>query len=182
MNRLQEFLESPLAPPARSDQLMTSSAPMPMAGQVGMPPMPMPQQAGEGASGLTQESVERKIKQFIQQRPDVMQQVSAEVQNAVMTGELTYQELQEVGDMALTVLASPSLYPQVRAYALQSGAFDEEDLPPIYDEGVVIALIIASRLGMAAVGGMDMAQPAPAPQMGAGPVAMPNVGLSMGGY
>lgn len=182
MTPFEQFLQSPLSPPARSDELMSSAAQMPMSGAAGMAQMPMPQRGGEGASGMTQEAVERKIKQFIQQRPDVMQQVSAEVQNGVMTGELSYQELQEVGDLALTVLALPSLYPQVRAYALQSGAFDEEDLPPVYDEGVVIALIIASRLGMAAIGGMDMGQPASEPSMAAGLVAMPNVGLSMGGY
>ena len=58
---------------------------------------------------------------------------------------MTAQELTQAVELATLVLSNPSMYPQVRAFAIQNGLAGEEDLPMEYDQGLVIALLIAGK-------------------------------------
>jgi len=47
--------------------------------------------------------------------------------------------------LARVVLENPSMYPQIRQFAIQKGLATEQELPVEYDEGLIIALITAGK-------------------------------------
>jgi hypothetical protein len=176
-----EFMSSPLMPPAQTAGTGLAGAlpfigrgagAMPrmtpsyqVGGQVGPGGMPIRPQAVQQQAGLQQagqqgpmapQMVEMRIQQFVQQRPDLVSQIQAAVNEGLMSGELTQQELNTMVQLATTVLRNPNLYPQVRQFAIQQGLATEADLSPQYDEGIVIALVIAGRAAQANVGGQNM--------------------------
>lgn len=178
---LAEFMSSPLTPPAQTagtglagalPSIGRGAGALPrmtpsyqVGGQVGPAGMPIRPQAVQQQAGVQQggqqgpmspQMVEMRIQQFMQQRPDLVGQIQAAVNEGLMSGELTQQELNTMVQLATTVLRNPNLYPQVRQFAIQQGLATEADLSPQYDEGIVIAIIIAGRAAQANVGGQNM--------------------------
>jgi len=47
--------------------------------------------------------------------------------------------------LAEVVLQNPDMYPQMRQFAIQRGLIPAEDIPEQYDQGLVIAIIIAAK-------------------------------------
>lgn len=182
---LAEFMAAPLQPPVQTagtglagalPSIGRGAGAVPrmtpqyqVGGQVGPGGMPIrpqavqqqaAQQAGLQQGGqqgpMSPQMVEMRIQQFMQQRPDLVAQIQAAVNEGIMTGDLTQQELNTMVQLATTVLRNPNLYPQVRQFAIQQGLATEADLSPQYDEGIVIAIIIAGRAAQANVGGQNM--------------------------
>ena len=115
---------------------------------------PSPAMGGQGP--MAAESVEAQIQDFATRNPQVLAQIKQAVDQAIMSGELTQEELNMMVQMATTVLRNPALYPQVRQFAIQQGIATEQDLSPTYDEGLIIAILIAARAAQANVGGQNM--------------------------
>ena len=145
---LAEFMAAPLTPPAQTagtglagalPSIGRGAGALPrmtpqyqVGGQVGPGGMPIRpqavqqqavQQAGLQQGGqqgpMSPQMVEMRIQQFMQQRPDLVGQIQAAVNEGIMTGELTQEELNTMVQLATTVLRNPNLYPQVRQFAIQ---------------------------------------------------------------
>ena len=114
--------------------------------------------------------VEMQIQQFASQNPQALMQIKQAIDEAIMTGELTQQELNMMVQLATTVLRNPALYPQIRQFAIQQGIATEQDLSPEFDQGVVIAVLIAARAAQANVGGQNMMAGGTPAMAGAAPV------------
>lgn len=138
-----------------------SGAPaLPQAGPPNAYPPPVPS-AGVQPQANTQapippQMVEMQIQDLASRNPQALAQIKQAVDQAMMSGELTQQELDMMVQLATTVLRNPALYPQIRQFAIQQGLATEQDLSPTYDQGLVIAILIAARAARADVGGQDM--------------------------
>lgn len=144
---------------------MPQQRPMPsyqvggMVGPMGQPVRPAGIQpdAGMGPQApIPAGDIESQIQMLATRNPAVMAQIKQAVDEAVMTGELTQEELNIMVQLATTVMRNPQLYPQIRAFAIQQGLATEEDLSPTYDQGLVVAVLIAARAAQADVGGQNM--------------------------
>jgi len=105
---------------------------------------------------ISPQMIEMQIQDLATRNPQVLAQIRQAIDEAVMSGELTQQELNMMVQMATTVLRDPALYPQVRQFAIQQGIATEQDLSPEYDQGLIIAILIAARAAQASVGGQNM--------------------------
>lgn len=106
-----------------------------------------PQMGGEMAEG--------QIRDMMSQNPQVAQQIQQAAQQAMATGELTPQEVDMAVKLAKLALRDPSMYPQIRAFAIQNGLATEQDLPQEYDQGLVYALLmLGEALQAQSAGGM----------------------------
>lgn len=136
-------------------------------GAPGMPQGGMPQMtgAGAGAVGLQEggakqpmnpQQVEMQIKEFMQQNPQQVAQIQQVIQAGLQSGEITMEDLNMLEQLATTALQNPEMYPYIRQFAIQQGFAGEQDISPEYDEGLVITVLIATRVakqGSAPMGG-----------------------------
>lgn len=78
----------------------------------------------------------------IRQHPEIMNTV-AEVSQELEQANVSPEMLNALGEAVGAVIDDPSTYPEVRAQAVEQGLMDEEDLPPEFDLGYLLALLIA---------------------------------------
>lgn len=165
--------------PAFDFRLQPTYADGGMVGQGGMPirPAGMNPQQPQGQP-MSPQMIEMQIQEFMRTQP----QAVAEIQQAIMagfqSGEITPQELNQAGQLAMTALQNPEMYPYVRNFAIQQGIATEQDLPTQFDQGLVIVLIVALRAVQNMTGAMGMgssmgsvpmtSQQEPMPRMQAG--------------
>jgi len=119
-------------------------------GQVGPMGMPMiPGQAGvSGAPAGTPVSGEElmgEADRISNANPQVVQQIQQAIMQAVQSGQLTMEQLSTAIELAKAAAQNPQLYPRLRTLAIQRGLATEEDLPQYYDQGVVLALLLAAK-------------------------------------
>lgn len=112
-------------------------------------------QAG-GQPQMSPQMLEMQIQNFMNTRPQQMQQIQQAVMEGLQTGELTQQELNMLSQLAMAVLRNPAIYPQVRQFAINQGLATAADIPESYDEGLIFAIIVAARAAAAATGGQNM--------------------------
>ena len=116
-----------LAPP--------SGAPMgAMQGQAAAPPAPANPQMFDSQTA-----------DLLNQHPDIKQKIQQAVQQALASGQLTTQEAQMGVQLAQACINNPALWPQLRAFAIQNGLATEDQLPQQYDQGLVMAILIADK-------------------------------------
>lgn len=121
-----------------------------MVGPMGAPDM-TGRQAGIAPQGTTNgkpmspQMVEQQIQDAMRKNPQGIQQLQQVIMTGVQSGEIDMQELNMVGQLAMTALQSPDLYPQLRQFAIQQGLATEQDISPQYDQGLVISLVVAVR-------------------------------------
>jgi hypothetical protein len=135
-----------------------------MVGAGGMPDMTgmgggmgggMPNMAGlGGGSGLSQQGaaspvtpqmIEMQINEFLRNNPQDVAELKQVVQYLIQTGELTADEMNLAGQLAMTALQNPDLYPNLRQFAIQQGLAGENELSQEYDQGLIFALLLAIR-------------------------------------
>lgn len=124
-----------------------------MGGQVGPGGMPMPmagQQPGVMEPGMQGTPVpaaeaQRDIQRAVQQNPQMVQQLQAEIMQGLQTGEITEQQLTLATQMATVVADNPEMYPQFVSTMEQQGVFDPGELPPQYDPGLIYALMLVGQ-------------------------------------
>jgi len=144
-------------------------------------PAALPQNTAAGLQGRGQPLdvgvVTDSVAKFAADHPEQVAQIRQEIDSAVQSGELTLSELNMLAQLATTVLRDPGLYPQIRQFVIQQGIATEQDLPAQYDQGLVIAVLIAAR---AAQGAQEAGPPqdAQGPSMQDGGPVGPNVGVS----
>jgi hypothetical protein len=148
-----------IAPGAMNVQMQPQMPRYQMGGAIGpdgqpMRPAGLQQAAPQGP--MDANMVEMQLQQFASQNPQVVAQIQQEVNAALMSGELTQQELNMLAQMAATALRSPELYPQLRQFAIQQGLATDADIPMEYDQGLVIAVLLAAQAAQANVGGQNM--------------------------
>lgn len=119
---------------------------------------------------ISPQMVEMQIQDLATRNPQVLAQIRQAIDEAILSGELTQQELNMMVQLATTVLRNPALYPQIRQFAIQQGIATEQDLSPQYDQGLIIAILIAARAAQADVGGQNMMAGGTPAMAGAAPV------------
>lgn len=152
-----------------------------MGGAIGPGGQPMRpaglQDAAPTGEQMSPQMVEMQIEEFVRSNPQAVQQIQQLFMQQTQSGQLSQQELNVIYQLAMTALRNPASYPQLRQYAITQGIAAAEDLPPQFDQPLVIAVILAIRATQAGVGGQDVVQggtPAmapPAPPMGGAPAA-----------
>jgi len=133
----------------------------PVMGNMGMQPTPpqtmsyqeggMVQPAGIQPMGMptnqpmNPEVMDMEINRMMSENPEVVARMRAAIEAGLQSGELTMEELNMAIQLAKAVLQDPSMYPQIRQFAIQKGLATEQDLPMQYDEGLIVAILIASK-------------------------------------
>tara|TARA_X000001382_G_scaffold105115_1_gene80295 strand:- start:13 stop:822 length:810 start_codon:yes stop_codon:yes gene_type:complete len=114
--------------------------------------------------------IDMQINQSAAQNPELIARVRAGIEAGLQSGEINMEDLNMAIELAKTVAQNPAMYPQVRQFVIQKGLATEEELPPQYDEAIVMALLIASKAMATDVEfeGQAPLQPAPIQDMKAG--------------
>ena len=89
--------------------------------------------------------MEAEINQTLANNPEVVARIRAAIEAGIQSGELDVNELNTLIQLAKTVQQNPAMYPQIRQMAIQRGILPAEEIPEQYDEGLIIALIMASK-------------------------------------
>tara|TARA_B100000212_G_scaffold135062_1_gene101526 strand:+ start:408 stop:1409 length:1002 start_codon:yes stop_codon:yes gene_type:complete len=150
-----------------------------MVGPGGMPVQQgMPQPMNKAP--LSPEQMDGEMARTVQNNPEAIQSLAAELQNAIQTGELQADQVNMGLQLAQSAVQDPSLYPQLREFALNNGLAEQDDLPMEYDEGLAFIIILACKLalGMPVPGmGQPMEQGMPSMRSGGAlPKESPNPG------
>lgn len=151
-------------------------------GMVGPGGMPVQQGMAQpmNKAPMTPEQMEGQMAQTVQNDPGKIQALATELQNAIVAGELNADQLNMGLQLAQSAVQDPSLYPQLRQFALNNGLAEEEDLPLEYDEGLAFIIILACKLALGEqVPGMGQPMQQGMPSMrsgGALPQDSPNPG------
>jgi hypothetical protein len=88
---------------------------------------------------------EEDINSFIQQHPQQVQQIAAQLQQLVQSGEVTLQQLTMAEQLAMVALQNPQMYPKMRQFAISQGLVEEQDISPGYDQGLLFLVILGVR-------------------------------------
>lgn len=151
----------------------------PMYGDVNQAPASLAQMGfasgggvGLGAPGgsMGPEQMQSQLAQMVRD-PRTQQVVQQMVGAAMQSGELTPEELITVGRIAEASMHNPSLYPQLRQFAVQNGM---SPLPEAFDPRVILTLMAASKI-------MGRTQPGQVPPTDVAQMQNPN-GMSNGGF
>lgn len=140
----------------------TTQPPLPSFEEGGMigpggAPMPMPQ-AGPPTPPMDPAERDQSITQSMSQNPQVAQEIQAAIMEGLQSGEITPQELNTIIQLVELTAKNPEMYPYVRQFAIQQGIASEEDLPPQYDEGLMVVMLTVAKAAQQMVqGGQPMA-------------------------
>jgi hypothetical protein len=136
-----------------------------MGGMGGMGPGLAPQ--GSMQQNMSPEQIMPEVQRFLQQQPEQVQQMQAEIAQILQSGEMSMQDLMMVGQMAQTAAQNPSLYPQLRQIAIQRGLVDPGEISEEFDAGLVFLLaLMGAVLQQGGAGQQGMAQQGMAQQGG----------------
>ncbi|MEI2419373.1 hypothetical protein V6O07_03800, partial [Arthrospira platensis SPKY2] len=142
--------------------MLAPGAPIPsyqMGGAIGpggQPQLPAGLQQTAPQGPMPPEMMEMQLQQFSSQNPQAVQQIRSVINQALASGDIEPQQLNMLAQIATTAMRSPELYPQLRQMAIQQGVADEEDMPPEFDQGFIISILLAAQAMQADVGGQDM--------------------------
>jgi hypothetical protein len=150
-----------------------------MVGPGGMPVQQgMPQPMNKAP--MTPEQMDGQMAQTVQNDPQKIQALATELQNAIASGELNADQVNMGLQLAQSAVQDPSIYPQLREFALNNGLAEQEDLPMEYDEGLAFVIILACKLALGMpVPGMGQPMEQGMPSMRGGgqlPMDSPNPG------
>jgi hypothetical protein len=147
-------------------QQLTTMPTIPSYQQGGLATPTGPQGVGVQQGPMDPKMMDMHINQFAQQHPQELAQIRQVIMQELQTGNLTPQELNQIVQLATVAAQNPSMYPQIRQFAIQQGIATEQDLPQQYDQGLVIVLLIAAKAAQQDLGGA----PAGGAPASAGPI------------
>lgn len=178
MNRNAPSTTSLDLPPALSRLLNMPSAggaipKYAAGGMIGPGGAPQPTTAGVNptptqSKPMDPQMMDMQVNQFAAQNPEQVAQIRNAIMQEMQSGALTQQELNMVVQLATVAARNPEMYSYVRKFAIQQGIATEQDLPPQYDQGLVLVLLIAARAVQQDMGGQNMMQ-------GGAPSGMPSM-------
>jgi hypothetical protein len=161
--------------PALDFRLQPTYAEGGMVGQNGMPMRPAGMQSGQ-QQAMSPQMMEMQIQEFMRKNPQQVQQITQAIMAGFQAGEITPEELNMAGQLAMTALQNPEMYQYVRQFAIQQGLAGEQDLSPEYDQGLVFVLLLAVRAAQQQTGSMGgMGTQTGAPEQ-------PVMSMANGGY
>jgi hypothetical protein len=179
----QSYAEGGMVGPGGIPQRPMGASPMAMnvAQQGGAPVVGLAPQGGQGRP-LNFAAVDQQAQQFMQQNPQQVAQIKAQVEQAMAAGEIDAQSLNMFVQVATTALQNPEMWPQLRQVLIQQGMLDAEEVSEEFDQGFLIVLYI---IGKTMGGGGAQTTPA-APMQGQGQVPMsagqaPQMSMAEGG-
>jgi hypothetical protein len=160
----QSFAEGGMVGPGGMPQRpMGSASPMAMnLAQQGGAPVVGVAPPGQQGRPLNFAAIDQQAQQFMQQQPQQVAQIRAQVEQAMASGEVDAQSLNMFVQIATTALQNPEMWPQLRQVLIRQGMLDAEEVSEEYDQGFLIVLYIIGKT----MGGGG-AQTTPAPQQGA---------------
>ena len=100
---------------------------------------------GQPAPPMNPQMFDSHAADLLNQHPEIKQQIQQAVQQALASGQLTTQEAQLGVQLAQACINNPALWPQLRAFAIQNGLATEDQIPQQYDQGLVMAILIAAK-------------------------------------
>ncbi len=175
---MQSYAEGGMVGPGGMPQRpMASPMAMNVAQQGGAPVVGLAPQGGQGRP-LNFAAIDQQAQQFMQQNPQQVEQIKAQVQQAMAAGEIDAQSLNMFVQVATTALQNPDMWPQLRQVLIQQGMLDAEDVGAEYDQGFLIILYIIGKT----MGGGQMTTPAP--EQGGMPMSAgqaPQMSMAKGG-
>jgi hypothetical protein len=130
-----------------------------------------PQGAQQGQP-MPMQQMEAEMQRMAQEHPQEVLKIKAGIQHLMQAGEVTPQELNMAVQLATAAAQNPSLWPQLRQFAIQQGLAEEQELPQEYDQGLVFTILLAAKAVQAAGGG----QPATPQAQGQPPQATMRTG------
>lgn len=155
---MQSYAEGGMVGPGGVPQRpMTSPMAMGVAQQGGAPVVGMAPPGGQGRP-LNFAAIDQQAQQFMQQNPQQVAQIRAEVEKSMAEGEIDAQGLNMFVQVATTALQNPEMWPQLRQVLIRQGMLDAEDIGEEYDQGFLIILYIIGKT----MGGGQMTTPSPA--------------------
>lgn len=163
---MQSFAEGGMVGPGGMPQRpMASPMAMNVAQQGGAPVVGVAPPGQQGRP-LNFAAIDQQAQQFMQQNPQQVEQIRAEVQSAIASGEIDPQSLNMFVQIATTALQNPEMWPQLRQVLIRQGMLDDDEVAQEYDQGFLIILYIIGKT----MGGGQATTPAPmsagqAPQM-----------------
>ena len=116
-----------------------------MVGPGGVPINPGLQEQAPPPENLSPDAMQMQINNVMQKNPQGIEQVRAVMMEGLQTGEITQQELNMLVQLATVAMQNPAMYPQIREYAIQQGLGAAEEIPEEYDQGLVLAIMLAAQ-------------------------------------
>jgi hypothetical protein len=175
---MQSYAEGGMVGPGGVPQRPMASSPMAMnlAQQGGAPVVGLAPQGGQGRP-LNFAAIDQQAQQFMQQNPQQVEEIRAEVQDSIASGEVDPASLNTFVQIATVSLQNPEMWPQLRQVLIQQGMLDAEDVSEEYDQGFLIILYIIGKT----MGNGQVQTPVPGgqPPMSAGQA--PQMSMSEGG-
>ena len=115
-------------------------------GMVGAGGMPVrPTGVGQKQERLSPQAIEMQLQEFMRKQPQEVARIQQAIMAGYQSGEITPEELNMAGQLAMTALQNPEMYTYIRQFAIQQGMANEEDLSPEYDQGLIFTLLLAIR-------------------------------------
>jgi hypothetical protein len=154
---------------------------MNLAQQGGAPVVGLAPQGGQGRP-LNFAAIDQQAQQFMQQNPQQVEEIRAEVEESMASGEIDPSSLNTFVQVATVALQNPDMWPQLRQVLIQQGMLDAEDVGEEYDQGFLIILYIIGKT----MGSGQAQMPAGQPPMQGGQPPMsagqpPVMSMSKGG-
>ena len=168
----QSYAEGGMVGPGGVPQRpMTSPMAMNLAQQGGAPVVGVAPPGQQGRP-LNFAAIDQQAQQFMQQNPQQVQQIRAQVEESMASGEVDAQSLNMFVQIATTALQNPEMWPQLRQVLIRQGMLDADEVSEEYDQGFLIVLYIIGKT----MGGGQPTTPAP---MSAG--QSPQMSMKKGG-
>lgn len=139
--------------PALDFRLQPTYAEGGMVGNNGMPVRPTGM-AGPSQPRMSPQMIEMQLQEFMRKQPQQVQQIANALTAGVQAGEITPEQLNMAGQLAMTALQNPDMYKYVRQFAIQQGLAEENDLSPEYDQGLIFVVLLAVRVAQQTMGSM----------------------------
>jgi hypothetical protein len=141
----QSYAEGGMVGPGGVPQRpMTSPMAMNLAQQGGAPVVGVAPPGQQGRP-LNFAAIDQQAQQFMQQNPQQVQQIRAQVEESMASGEIDAQSLNMFVQIATTALQSPEMWPQLRQVLIRQGMLDAEEVSEEYDQGFLIVLYIIGK-------------------------------------
>lgn len=151
---------------------------VPSVGMAPPAPQPMPPMPSAPTTPVGSADMEGEVQRLLSQHPEVIQKIQQALMQAVQSGQLTLEQLNTAVQLAKAAAQNPELYPRLRALAIQRGLATEQELPQQYDQGIVMALMIAGAAIQQQLGGKSSG---PIPKMANGGYVRPGMYAAGGG-
>lgn len=112
-----------------------------------------PSNAAGGVVPMQQ--MQTEMRRMMQNNPEQIMKLKQVIDAGLSSGELTPQELNMGIQLATAAAQNPSLWPQLRTFAIRQGLGTEQEIPTEYDSGLVYSMLMAAQAATMPGGGQQ---------------------------